>query len=121
MCSYKVWSNVDELAFYENAILLEAVARSRAEQPATQRGDHSDFIWARDFLDDFALVAAGPGKASNVAAACLEMNQDESSFTIRIAKNEDFNFQAKQRLSRIVEVMNQMTQEGTCHKRMLAF
>ena len=68
MCSYKACSDVDELAFHEKAILLEAHDRSQAMSPFIERGDHSDLIWARDFLDDFALVAAGPGGASNVAA-----------------------------------------------------
>ena len=122
MCSHKIWSDVDELAFHENAILLEALARSQAKQPHTERRNHSDLAWARDFLDDFALIAAGPGEASNVAAACLELSQDrEDSITIRVAKNEDFDFGGRQRLAQVVEVMNQVRQRGTLHERLLIF
>jgi hypothetical protein len=116
MCSYNVWSDVDELAFHENTILLEALARSQAEQPHTKKTIRSDLVWARDFLDDFALIAAGPGEASNVAAACLELAQDdEDSITIRVAKNEDFDLKERQRLSRVVEIMNRVRHRGMLH------
>jgi len=116
MCSYKVWPNIDELAFYENIILLEALARSQANQLPTKIRGRSGLMWARDFIDDFALVAASPGGASNVAVACLEIDQDANSITIRVAKNEDFNLEARQRLSLVVEVMNQVTQGGMFYK-----
>ncbi|KAH6668366.1 hypothetical protein B0J14DRAFT_704039 [Halenospora varia] len=117
MCSYQVWEEVDELAFHENAIFLEACARSQAEESHSLRNihqtNHLDLRWARDFLDDFALIAAGPGEASNVAAACLESNQTGEDFiTIRVAKNEDFDSEARQRLSQIAQIMNQVRQRG---------
>lgn len=114
MHSRNIWTNIDELAFYEDAIYLEACARSQDKASHglddTPRIDHP---WARDFLDDFALIAAGPGGASNVTAACLETSQnEEDSIIVRVAKNEDFDFQGRQRLSRIVEVLNQVRQKG---------
>lgn len=113
MGSYDVWSGADELAFHENTILLEALARSQPEQPHAKKSIRPDLAWARDLLDDFALIAAGPGEASNVAAACLELNgDDEDSTTIRVAKNEDFNYEARQRLTEVVEIMNQVRRRG---------
>lgn len=40
------------------------------------------------FLDDFALVASGPGGPDNVTAACLELNAESQTYTVRVAKNE---------------------------------
>jgi hypothetical protein len=67
MCPRKIWQDVDELAFDENAILLGALACSQVE-----RRNRTDLAWARDSLGDFALIAAGPGEATNVAAACQD-------------------------------------------------
>jgi hypothetical protein len=119
MCSIKVWNKVDELAFHEKAIFLESGSRSQeAEFHDIVQTDQLDLPLAGDFLDDFALIAAGPGEASNVTAACLELGQaGEEAITIRVAKNEDFNSQACQRLLRIVELMNQVRQKGAFHSQ----
>ena len=93
------------------------MARSQVEESNSlsnkQQPSHLNLPWVRDFLDDFALIAAGPGGASNVSAACLELSRpDEDIITIRVAKNEDFDSQALQRLSRINVIMNQVRLRG---------
>jgi hypothetical protein len=44
-------------------LILEALARSQAEQSnrTQKKTTRPDLVWVRDFLDDFALVAADPG------------------------------------------------------------
>ena len=39
-------------------------------------------------LNDFALVASGPGGANNVTAACLELQDESQTYTLRVAKNK---------------------------------
>lgn len=108
-----------ELAFYEKTILLEACARSQMGESHSHGNTHQatylDLPWTRDFLDVFALIAAGPGEASNVSAAFLELSQNGDFITIRVAKNEDFDSQARQRLSQITEIMNQVRWRGVLH------
>ncbi|XMA20277.1 hypothetical protein WAI453_013068, partial [Rhynchosporium graminicola] len=106
---------IDELAFHEKAVFLEACSRSQKEESPSQLNinvqNKLDLPSARHFLDSFALVAASPGGAPNVTAACLELSQSNSKeITIRIAKNEDFNVQARQRLSQITGIMNRVRQ-----------
>ncbi|CZT13562.1 uncharacterized protein RAG0_17055 [Rhynchosporium agropyri] len=113
MYPQNVWRETDELAFHEKALYLEACSRSQKEESQSQLDvdvrNKLDLPSARHFLDDFALIAAGPGGASNVTAACLELSQsNEDVITIRVAKNEDFNLQARQRLSQITAIMNQV-------------
>lgn len=117
MGSFRTWSDIDELAFHENAIALEVLARSQAPHlngpTSLKKNDVATIAWARHFLDDFALVAAGPGEACNISAACLELSQpEESTLTVRVAKNEDFNANARQRLSEVIQVMNLVRQRG---------
>ncbi|CZS94346.1 uncharacterized protein RCO7_10296 [Rhynchosporium graminicola] len=105
---------IDELAFHEKAVFLEACSRSQKEESPSQLNinvqNKLDLPSARHFLDSFALVAASPGGAPNVTAACLELSQSNSKeITIRIAKNEDFNVQARQRLSQITGIMNRLS------------
>ncbi|KAI4218905.1 MAG: hypothetical protein L6R40_008746, partial [Gallowayella cf. fulva] len=44
------------------------------------------------FLDDFALVASGPGGPNNVTAACLELNAESQIYTVRVARNEHSDY-----------------------------
>lgn len=78
MYSQKVWREVDELAFHEKAVFLEACSRSQKEESHNQVNIYElnklDFASARDFLDNFALIATGPGGAPNVAVACLDLS-----------------------------------------------
>ena len=118
MSSCRVWADIDELRFHENAIFLEACARSQVKEPPSrsynqQPSDLYSFPWARDFLDYFALIASGSRGASNVSAACLELGQsNQNVITIRVAKNEDFNSQTRQRLFQICDIMNQVRRRG---------
>lgn len=122
MDPYRIWKDVDELAFHENNIILELLGRSQgtappkllnSRNPVTNDGHSDGLERVPNLLDDFALVAAGAGGASNVAAACLELNQILGKrFVIRIAKNEDFSFTQLQCLKDIVIVMNRVKQGG---------
>lgn len=81
--------------------------------PVTNDGHSDGLEWVPHLLDNFALVAAGAGGASDVVAACLELNQIPGKrFIIRIAKNEDFSSTQLQCLKDIVIVMNQVKQGG---------
>jgi hypothetical protein len=122
MDPYRIWKDVDELAFHENNIILELLGRSQgttplkllsSRNPVKHDGQSDGLEWVPHLLDDFALVAAGAGGASNVAAACLELNQIIGKrFIIRIAKNEDFSCTQLQCLKDIVTVMNRVKQGG---------
>lgn len=119
MYSRNVWKDIDELGFHEQAIFLEACSRSQDKEPNShiniRQPDKLDLPSASYFLDDFALVAAGPGGASNVTAACLELSQGSDGneiITIRLAKNEAFDLQAQEMLSQITEIMNHARQRG---------
>ena len=76
-----IWDNLDERAFYENTMILELVERSQgissmsiaeSDYYRDSNDHHGELKWVSDFVDDFALIAAGSGGASNVTAACLE-------------------------------------------------
>jgi hypothetical protein len=126
MDHYSIWKDVDELAFHENNIILELLGRSQGTAPpklpssgnSVKIERHNDDLeWVTHLLDDFALVAAGAGGASNVAAACLELNHVLGNcFIIRVAKNEDFSFAQLQCLKDIVAIMNQVKQRGKSMK-----
>lgn len=98
---YPVWQGIDRLSFFENAILLELKYRSQGK-PIKMRSpgsdDHMDLEGldkknhlaheSRDFLDDFALVASGPGGPENVSAACLEISEtNDQDLVLRLARN----------------------------------
>jgi len=40
-----------------------------------------------DFLNDFALVASGPGGPDYVTATCLELSDDGQTHMLRVARN----------------------------------
>ncbi|OLE52393.1 MAG: hypothetical protein AUG51_18315 [Acidobacteria bacterium 13_1_20CM_3_53_8] len=119
---YRIWKDVDELAFYENSIILELLGRSQgnappklatSEVPFKTNDPSHDLEWVTHLLDDFALVAAGAGGAANVAAASLEFDHVlENCFIVRVAKNEDFTIAQFQCLKDIIIIMNQVKQRG---------
>lgn len=94
MC--QVWQGIDRLSFFENAILLELKYRSQGtpvkmHAPSIERNDPLDQE-SRDFLDDFALVASGPGGPDNVSAACMEISEkDDQVLVLRVARNGGIN------------------------------
>ena len=98
MVAPAVWNGIDRLSFHENAVLLELKQRSQAKEPLKlgQESDcepltsHNSVLSAQEarvFLDDFALVAAGPGGADNFSAACFENEESSTTATIRAARN----------------------------------
>jgi hypothetical protein len=117
-----IWNGLDELAFYENTIILELLERSQGISPVSiansdrrQDGnkDCGAVPWVSDFVDDFALIAAGSGGASNVTAACLEREESPAvCFTVRVAKNEPFKPREVQYLEGIIMTMNKVKKGG---------
>jgi hypothetical protein len=120
-----VWSGLDELAFYENTMILELLERSQGISPVTianpgRRRDSNkscgELPWVYDFVDDFALIAAGSGGAPNVTAACLEREESPAvCFTVRVAKNEPFKPREEQYLESIIMTMNKVKTGGSRH------
>ncbi len=118
-----IWKGLDELAFYENTIILEVLERSQGISPTSiansnrRRGSNEDdgeIKWVSDFVDDFALIAAGSGGASNVTAACLEREDPPTTcLTVRVAKNEAFKPAEIRYLERIIMTMNKVKNGGS--------
>ncbi len=96
MTGCQVWQDIDRLSFFENAILLELKYRSQGQpvkmhSPSMERKDPLGQE-SRDFLDDFALVASGPGGPDNVSAACMEISEnDDQILVLRVARNGGIN------------------------------
>jgi hypothetical protein len=66
-----------------------------------------------DFVDDFALIAAGAGGASNVTAACLERGESLAvCFTVWVAKKKLFKPREEQYLVGIIMTMNKVKKGG---------
>jgi hypothetical protein len=120
-----VWNGLDELAFYENTIILELLERSQGISPVSIANSHrrrdsnedcGEVSWVSDFVDDFALIAAGAGGASNVTAACLEREESPAVyFTVRVAKNEPFKPREEQYLEGIIMTMNKVKKGGSSY------
>lgn len=98
MTCCQVWQGIDRLSFFENAILLELKYRSQGKpvkmrSPSIERKDPLGGE-SRNFLDDFALVASGPGGPDNVSAACMEVSErDDQILVLRVARNGGINDQ----------------------------
>ena len=117
-----IWNGLDELAFYENTIILELLERSQREFPTSiansypyrgSNGRCGELKWMSNFVDDFALIAAGSGGASNVTAACLEREESPTTcLTVRVAKNEAFKPAEIQYLEHIIMMMNRVKNGG---------
>lgn len=121
MPSYSVWQGLDRLSFCENAILLELKARSQGTSTrATFRQDDGDVLpggdlsrqMVRDFLDDFALVAAGNGGKDNVSAACMEIPDQDQIVVLRVAKNEGLDERTRLGLNIIAQLMTKSISSG---------
>jgi hypothetical protein len=95
-----VWNGFDKLAFYKNTMILELLERSQGISSVSiansnyrrdSNKDYGELPWVSDFVDDFALIAAGLSGALNVTATCLEREESPAVyFIIRVAKNESF-------------------------------
>ncbi|EXJ91774.1 hypothetical protein A1O3_00324 [Capronia epimyces CBS 606.96] len=117
--SQNPWRSLDRVAFCENAILLEVKDPSQGKAHKTP-ANHSELTTAtaarswrdeqslRNFLDDVALVAAGPGGKDKVAAVCLEREWQTAeksglSLCLRVARNEGFDEQACSQLQHLLD------------------
>ena len=109
-----VWQGLDRLSFCENAILLDLKARSQGAPTRARFGsDDGDALpdghlsrqMVRDFLDDFALVAAGNGGKDHVSATCMEIRDQDQTMVLRVAKNEGLDEQTLRGLNDIAKLM----------------
>ena len=96
MTCCQVWQGVDRLAFFENAILLELKYRSQGKPVKMDspniEGNDTLRQEVRNFLDDFALLASGPGGPDNVSAASMEISEmDDKNLVLRVARNGGLN------------------------------
>ena len=110
MTSCQVWQGVDRLGFFENAILLELKYRSQGKPVKMDspniEGNDTLRQETRNFLDDFALVASGPGGPDNVSAASMEISEiDDKTLVLRVARNGGFNDEMLCRLKRTVRTI----------------
>jgi hypothetical protein len=121
MPPHLVWQDLDRLSFCENAILLETKARSQGTSTReVSSQDNQDFLpsddlsrqMVRDFLDDFALVAAGNGGKDNVSAACMEICNLEQIVVLRVAKNEGLDERTLLGLDIIAQLMTKSPSTG---------
>lgn len=121
MYRHSVWQSLDRLSFCENAILLDITGRSQGRPTRTEFGlDEQEFLldgnlsrqMVRDFLDDFALVAAGNGGKDNVSATCIETRDQDKIVTVRVAKNEALDERTKMALNRLARLMTKSISIG---------
>lgn len=126
MPHYSVWQGLDRLSFCENAILLDLKARSQGTSTrATFRQDDDDVLpggdlssqMVRDFLDDFALVAAGNGGKDNVSAVCMEIPDQDQIVVLRVAKNEGLDERTRLGLNIIAQLMTKGISSGLSRSR----
>lgn len=94
-----VWNGIDRQSFFEHAILLSDMRHRSQGHPIKMRGrehgkspnstEQVDTLrqMTPDFLDDFAVIASGPGGPDNVTAACLELSDEGRTYTLRVARN----------------------------------
>ena len=118
MASYQVWKGIDRLSFFENAILLELKYRSQGQpikmsSPSIKNEDPLGQE-SRGFLDDFALVASGPGGPDNVSAACMEISEkDDQILVLRMARNGGINDEMLCRLKGIIRSVMENISSGS--------
>jgi hypothetical protein len=66
----------------------------------------------RDFLDDFALIAAGNGGKDHVSATCMEIRDQDQTVVLRVAKNKGLDEQALRGLNDIAQLMVKAVSTG---------
>ena len=60
----------------------------------------------RNFLNNFALVASGPGGPDNVAAASMEISEmDDKNLVLRVARNRGLNDEMLYRVKRTIRTI----------------
>lgn len=105
---YKPWQVINELDFHENTLVLELSQRSQ-ELPKRILASED---WTTHLLDDFALIAACEGGASNVTAASLDYEEFSDAWNIRVARNENLSPAQRAQLTAIVNLMNGYKERG---------
>ena len=127
MTCCQVWQGVDRLEFFENAILLEFKYRSQGHpvkmlspsggldlDPETIERKDALTRESRAFLDDFALVASGPGGPDNVSAVCMETSErDDQTLVLRVARNGGLNDEMISGLRSIIRSMTESVTAGS--------
>ena len=108
MEQYKPWQAIDELDFHENTLVLQLFQRSQGRPERILESED----WMTHLLDDFALIAACEGGASNVAAASLDYEELSDAWNIRVARNENFSPAQLAQLNAIVNLMNSYKERG---------
>lgn len=122
-----VWQGIDRLSFFENAILLELKYRSQGKPVTMRSAGGSDDLGlrniegknqltqeSRDFLDNFALVASGPGGPDNVSAACMEISErDDHILVLRVARNAGLSDEMLCRLRGIIRNVTENITAGS--------
>ena len=118
MTCYQVWQGIDRLSFFENAILLELKYRSQGKpvkmHSPSNEGNDPLRQESRNFLDDFALLASGPGGPDNVFAACMEIDErDDRNLVLRVARNGGLNDEMLCRLKGAVRTIIESRSAGS--------
>jgi len=120
-----VWEGLDRLCFFENAILLDVNSQTQG-QPIKRGVVQSDANTAisgsqfsnqlfQNFLDDFALVVAGAGGKDNVSAVCMDVDEPNRTFILRLSRNEGLDDETLLHLRRILQLMIQSLPTSSFH------
>jgi len=128
----QVWQGLDRLSFFENAVLLELKYRSQGK-PVKMRTNKSSqdlgsaankrdplLQMTHDFLDDFALVASGPGGPDNVSAVCMEISDQDQIVVLRVARNGGSSEEALCHLRSIIQIVIKSGSTGSLTKLITA-
>jgi len=125
MLQCHVWEGLDRLSFFENAILLDVNSQTQG-QPIKRGVVQSDANTAipgsqfsnqlfQNFLDDFALVVAGAGGKDNVSAVCMDVDEPNRAFILRLARNEGLDDGTLLHLRRILQLMTKSLPTSSFH------
>ena len=125
MLQCHVWEGLDRLSFFENAILLDVNSQTQG-QPIKRGVVQSDANTAipgsqfsnqlfQNFLDDFALVVAGAGGKDNVSAVCMDVDEPNRAFILRLARNEGLDDGTLLHLRHILQLMTKSLPTSSFH------
>ncbi len=121
MIPHQVWQGIDRLAFHENAILLDVKLRSQgvpiktvvSTNDSSKADDGLSCQLIRCFLDDLALVLSGHGGKDNVAAVCMENDDEHNMIILRVARNDGVSEQKLSELDRLIQVPARNCSKGS--------
>ena len=121
---HNVWSGVDRRAFHENTIILEVeqhlqdipIPRTNVSASALRYAEPITHLHIEesvpDFLDDVALLASGNAGPENVCGVCLENDDRNGKFTIRLARNEGVQPRLLEVFQNVVQTASRVTHTG---------